>query len=63
MPTKKNQKDKITVKQFKDGRMDWWVNMKHYTIQDNKPFLVAGGIEEKEETEHFRKYLKRKKLI
>ena len=55
--------DKITVKQFKDGRMDWWVNQKHYTIKENSPFLVAGGKEVEEETEHFKKYLKRKKLI
>lgn len=55
--------DKIKVKQFKDGRMDWWVNLKHYSIKDNAPLLVAGGVEVTEETEHFRKYLKRKKLI
>jgi hypothetical protein len=57
------EKEKITVRQFKDGSNNWWVSGKHYNIQENTPTLVAGGIEVEEETEHFRKYLKRKKLI
>lgn len=56
-------KEKIIVRQFKDNSQNWWVSKKHYAIKENHPFLVAGGIEDIEETEHFRKYLKRKKLI
>lgn len=61
MATKKE--NKITVKQFRDGSQNWFVNFKHYKLIEGVPTLCAGGLEDKEETEHFIKYLKRKKLI
>lgn len=58
------EKEKITVRQFSDKSQNWWVSgYKHYKLIEGVPTLCAGGIETEEETEHFRKYLKRKKLI
>lgn len=57
------KEDKVTVKQFRNGSQNWWVGYKHYRLIEGVPTLCGGGVENKEETEHFSKYLKRKKLI
>lgn len=51
------------IKQFSDKSFNWWVGYKHYKLIDGEPTLCAGGIEDEKELEHFKKYLKRKKLI
>jgi len=57
------EKDKLTVKQFKDGTQNYWLNMKHYALINGEITLCAGGMLVEEEVEHLRKYLKTKKLI
>lgn len=56
-------KEKITVRQFPDKSMNWWVGYKHYKLIEGVPTLCAGGLEDEAEREHLIKYLKRKKLI
>lgn len=58
-----SKEDKIIVKQFSDKSQNWWVGYKHYKLINGIPTLCAGGIEDERELEHFKKYLKRKKLI
>lgn len=63
-PKDAEKEEKLIIRQFADkDRRDWWLNYKHWTIVDNKPFLCAGGMFIEEEYQHMLKYLKSKKLI
>jgi hypothetical protein len=59
----KETKDKLQVKQFKDGSLNYWVNNKHYYLENKEIKLAAGGLICELEVEHLRKYLKTKKLV
>lgn len=56
--------DKIIIKQFKDGSSNWFVNHKHYHLNENSLLVfVCGGIEDLKETEYITAYIKRNKKI
>jgi len=65
MPSKKNnQQDKIQVRQFKDGSLNFWSEFRHYHLTEDKEIILcAGGGESEEHLEKLKAYLKRKKLI
>lgn len=47
-----------TITKFKNSSSDYWINMKHYKIEQGTLQFVAGGIEDKKETELLKQYLK-----
>lgn len=62
MPPKKTTEDKITIKQFKDGSSNWFVNNKHYHLDKNGLVsFICGGIEDIKEKEYLEAYIKRNK--
>lgn len=59
---KKEDKEKTSVVNFKDKSSNWWVNSKHYCLNEqNEIVFVAGGIEITAETEFLRDFIKRNK--
>lgn len=64
MPLKKTTEDKITIKQFKDGSSNWFVNNKHYHLDDNSVVsFICGGIEDNKETEVIKSFISRNKKV
>ncbi len=62
MKKEKEVDDKITIRQFKDGSSSWWVGYKHYCLDENNILqFVCGGMEDLEETEAIKDYIKRNK--
>ena len=62
MATKKEDKEKISIVNFKDKSSNWFVNMKHYWLNEqNQIVFVAGGIEITAETDFLRDFIKRNK--
>lgn len=62
MAAKKEEKEKVTVINFRDKSSNWWVNNKHYTLTEvNQILFVAGGLEIEAETEFLRQFIKRNK--
>lgn len=56
--------EKITIKQFKDKSSNYFVNNKHYHLDENNMVVfVCGGIENIKETEYLKAYIKRKKSV
>lgn len=51
-------------KQFKDGSSSWWLNGKHFHLNENNELiLVAGGKEDRKEFEIMLKYIKNNKKV
>ena len=58
----KAKEDKISIKQFRDGSSNWFLNNKHYHL--NKQGLIvfiAGGKEDEEEIKYLEEFCKRNK--
>ena len=62
MQNRKKMKDKIIIKQFRDGSSNWWFNHKVYCLDENNTLkFVCGGIEDIKETEVMQEFIKRNK--
>lgn len=62
MAAKKEEKEKIIVINFRDKSSNWWVNSKHYCLNDkNEIVFIGGGIEITAETDFLRDFIKRNK--
>lgn len=62
MAAKKEDKEKVTIKQFKDSSSNWFVNFAHYYLDKNNNLLWASG--ESDNTEYrtaLEAYIKRNK--
>jgi len=57
------KEEKLLVKSFKDGSLNWWCSLKHFTILNGELICAAGGEPTDEEINHMKKYLKTKKLL
>lgn len=65
MPPKRNKEtgDKITVKRFKDKSSHFWLDGKHYFLDENNEIQFAcGGIDSIECREILKAYIKRNKV-
>jgi hypothetical protein len=60
---KKETEDKLLIRQFRDGRLSWWLAMKHFQLLDGKLICASGGETTQEELDHMLKYLRNKKLL
>lgn len=62
-PKKKETEDKIVIKRFKDKSSHFFVNNKHYMLDENNEIhFIAGGFYEEECAEALRAYCKRNKV-
>ena len=43
MATKKEDKEKVSIKQFKDSSSNWFVNFAHYYLNESNELLWASG--------------------
>jgi hypothetical protein len=57
------KEDKVSIRQFKDGRHSWWLGNLHFQLLDGELILAAGGIASDEDIDRMKKYLKLKKLL
>jgi hypothetical protein len=54
--------DKIVIKQFKDSSSNWFVNNKHYHLnEDSLLVFICGGVEDQKETEAIKAFISRNK--
>jgi len=60
MAATKEDKEKLTVRKFKNSNTDFWCGYYHFTILNGELILAAGGIETEEIRNHILKYLKTK---
>lgn len=61
-PKKKDDKDKLKIKQFKDGSSNFWIDNHHYYLDKNNELQYAcGGIDKPEYRELLLQYIKRNK--
>lgn len=61
MPTKE---DKIIIKQFKSGESSWWVNNKHYHLNElGEIVFICGGVSLQEEVDALKAFIKRNKKV
>jgi len=64
MATKKSAEEKLKIKQFRDSSSNWWLNSKHYHLnEENKIIFIAGGIPTKDEIEFLEEFCKRNKKV
>lgn len=65
MPSKKKEDgEKIQIKNFKDGSSNYWVNNHHYNLNENGEIIYcAGGIDTEELREALKAYIKRNKKV
>lgn len=64
MPPKKKIEDKVEIKQFKDKSSNWFVGNVHYHLNENGEIIFcAGGIENEEDRQLLRDYIKRNKKV
>ena len=55
-------KEKINIKQFRDGSSNWFLNNKHYHLNEQGEIIfIAGGKEDQTEVEALKSYCKRNK--
>lgn len=58
------EEEKITIRRFKDGSMNFWAQYRHYYLTEDKQLILcAGGDESEEHRQKLIQYLKRNKLI
>lgn len=56
------EKEKITIKVFKDGSSNWWVNHAHYSLNEQGEITWhAGETDKKELREYLQAFIKRNK--
>ena len=56
------EKDKIVVRQFKDGSSNFWCDGVHYSLNENGDLVFcSGGIDTEERREYMFSYIKRNK--
>lgn len=54
----------VVIRQFRDGRNSFWVNLKAVNLTEDKQIIYASGGDLNElELKKFKEYLRRKKLI
>lgn len=58
----KAKEDKISIKQFRDGSSNWFLNNKHYHLNEQGLIIfIAGGKEDEEEIKYLEEFCKRNK--
>lgn len=58
------KEEKLKPKQFRDSSSNWWLNAKHYHLnEENKIIFIAGGIPTKDEIEFLELFCKRNKKV
>jgi len=58
------EKDKITIKNFKDSSSNWWVNQAHYYLnEDGKIIWCAGETDKIELRNYLIDFIKRNKKV
>ncbi len=58
------EKDKITIKQFKSGSSDFWVDYVHYNLNEKGEInFCAGGLDTEEKRVALLAYIKRNKKV
>ena len=58
------EKDKIVVRQFKDGSSNFWCDGVHYNLNENGDLVFcSGGIDTEERREHMLSYIKRNRKV
>lgn len=56
----KNKEDKFTLRQFRDKSSNWFLNNKHYHLNEQGLIVfIAGGKEDKEEIKYLEEFCKR----
>ena len=59
---KKDKEDKFTLRQFKDKSSNWFLNNKHYHLNEQGLIVfIAGGKEDEEEIKYLEEFCKRNK--
>jgi len=63
-PKKAEEKGKFDIRQFKDKSSNWFLNNKHYYLNENNELIfICGGKEDLKETEEMLAYIKRNKKV
>lgn len=61
---KKVKEDKFTQRQFKDKSSNWFLNNKHYHLNEQGLIVfIAGGKEDEEEIKYLEEFCKRNKKV
>lgn len=56
------EKEKTTIRKFKDNSSNYWVDGKHYFMtEDGEVHFASGGIEDEKLKEELKSYIKRNK--
>ena len=62
MAVKKSAEEKLKPRQFKDDSSSWWLNAKHYHLNENNEIVfIAGGLSDEKEIELLKEFCKRNK--
>lgn len=60
----KAKEDKFTLRQFKDKSSNWFLNNKHYHLNEQGLIVfIAGGKEDEEEIKYLEEFCKRNKKV